>query len=99
MIPKEPGDYHMRDLVNWVYFNPTLKKYDTLIARSAVVVSGESMKNEAIESTDTGSLYDKISSTDNDLRTSTDSGWISIVLGIFILAMLGGSAYLVFKKT
>lgn len=99
IIPKEPGDYQMRNLVQWVYFNPALKKYDTLIARSAVVVRGESMKNEAIESTDTGSLYDKISSTDNVLRTSSDSGWISLVLGAFVLVMLAGSAYLVFKKT
>lgn len=98
IIPKEPGEYQMRNLVQWVYFNPALKKYDTLIARSAVVVSGESMKNEAIESTDTGSLYDKISSTDNVLRTSSDSGWISLVLGAFVLVMLAGSAYLVFKK-
>jgi hypothetical protein len=98
IIPKEPGEYRMRDLLHWVYFNPVQKKYDTLIARSSVVVSGESLKNEAIESTDTGSLYDKIGSTDNVLRTSSDSGWISSVLGIFILAMLSGSAYLVFKK-
>lgn len=98
IIPKEPGDYRMRDLLQWVYFNPTLKKYDTLIARTAVVVSGESLKNESIESTDTGSFYDKIGATDNVLRTSTDSGWITIVLGIFILVMLVGSAYLVFKR-
>jgi hypothetical protein len=98
IIPKEPGDYRMRDLLQWVYFNPALKKYDTLIARTAVVVSGESLKNESIESTDTGSFYDKIGSTDNALRASTDSGWITIALGIFILVMLAGSAYLVFKK-
>lgn len=98
IIPKEPGDYRMRDLLYWIYFNPSLKKYDTLQARSAVVVNGESLKNEAIESTNTGSLYDKISSTDNVLRTSSDSGWISLVLGAFVLVMLAGSAYLVFKK-
>lgn len=98
MIPKEPGEYRMRDLVQWVYFNPSLKRYDTLIARSAVVVSGESMKNETIESTDTGSLYDKIASADNNLRTSCDNRWVSLLLGGCVLAMLGGSAYLVFKR-
>lgn len=98
IIPKEPGDYRMRDLINWVYFNPIEKKYDTLIARSAIVVNGESLKNESIESADTGSLYDKIGSTDNSLRTSSDSGWITIAMGIFVLVMLAGSAYLVFKK-
>lgn len=99
IIPKEPGDYRMRDMLHWVFFNPALKKYDTLIARASVVVSGESLKNETIESAYTGSLYDKISSTDNVLRTSSDTGWISIAFGIFILLMLGGTAYLVFKKT
>lgn len=98
IIPKEPGDYRMRDLVQWVFFNPVLKKYDTLIARSAVVVSGESLKNEAIESTDAGSLYDKITAADNDLRTSSDDRWIYIVMTAGILVMLAGSAYLVFKK-
>ena len=88
----------MRDLVHWVYFNPSLKRYDTLIARSAIAVSGESMKNEAIEATDTGSLYDKIASADNVLRTALDNRWISLAIGAFVLAMLGGSAYLVLKK-
>lgn len=99
IIPQEPGEYRMRDLLQWVYFNPALKKYDTLIARSAVVVNGESLKNESIESTDTGSFYDKIGATDNTLRTSSDTGWIIPVLGVFILVMLSGSAYLVFKKS
>lgn len=98
IIPKEPGEYRMRDLIHWVYFNPTLKQYDTLTAKAAVLVNGESLKNEAIESTDTGSFYDKIGSTDNTLHTSANTNWLGTVLGIFILVVLAGSAYLVFKK-
>lgn len=98
IIPKEPGEYRMRDLIHWVYFNPALKKYDTLTAKAAVLVNGESLKNEAIESTDTGSFYDKIGSTDNTLRTSANTNWVDTVLGIFILVVLAASAYLVFKK-
>lgn len=98
MIPKEPGDYRMQNIVHWVFFNPNSKRYDTLIAQSAVVVSGESLKNEAIESTDGGSFYDKIGAADNVLRTSTDDRWIYIVMTAIILVMLAGSAYLVFKK-
>src|SRR5690606_7644090 len=90
MIPKEPGEYRLNDFLHWVYSNPTLKKYDTLKAKAAIVVSGESLKNESIESTDTGSFYDKISSTDNTLRTTTDNNWLVTALGIFILVMLAG---------
>lgn len=99
IIPKEPGEYRLSDFVHWVFFNTTTKMYDTLKPQAAVVVKGESLKNEAIESADAGSFYDKINSTDNTLRAITDTGWIKPLLTIFILVMLAGSAYLVFKKT
>lgn len=89
----------MRDFMHWVFFNPATKTYDTLKAQAAVVVRGESLKNEAIESVDAGSFYDKISSADNTLQTITDTGWLKMTLNIFVLVMLAGSAYLVFKKT
>lgn len=98
IIPKEPGEYNLSDFVHWIFFNPTTKKYDTLRAQAAVVVRGESLKNEAIETTDAGSFYDKINSTDNTLRHASDSGWLKTTLSIFILVMLAGSAYLVFRK-
>ena len=88
----------MSDFVHWVFFNPNTRNYDTLKPNAAVVVSGESLKNEAIESVDAGSFYDKINSTDNTLHTISDSGWLKPLLNIFILVMLAGSAYLVFKK-
>jgi hypothetical protein len=98
IIPKEPGEYRLGDFVHWVFFNPTTKTYDTLKAQAAVVVKGESLKNEAIESADASSFYDKINATDNTLRAITDTGWLKPILTIFILVMLAGSAYLVFKK-
>lgn len=99
IIPKEPGEYRLGDFLHWVFFNPTTKTYDTLKAQAAVVVKGESLKNEAIESADASSFYDKINATDNTLRAITDTGWLKPILTIFILVMLAGSAYLVFKKS
>jgi hypothetical protein len=98
IIPKEPGEYRMADLVQWVFFNSETKKYDTLKAQAAMVVKGESLKNEAIESVDAGSFYDKINSTDNTLHAISEKGWLKWTLTIFILVMLAGSAYLVFRK-
>jgi hypothetical protein len=98
IIPKEPGEYRLSDFIHWVFFNPSNKSYDTLKAQAVVVVNGESLKNEAIESVDAGSFYDKIGTTDNTLRAITDTGWLKPILNIFILVMLAGSAYLVFKK-
>ncbi len=98
LIPKEPGAYKLGDYFNWVFFNPTTKKYDTLRSRYILNVKGESKKNQFIESTDLGSFYDRIDATDNTLRSSQRNDWVSISFNIFIVVMLAGSAYLVFKK-
>jgi hypothetical protein len=98
MIPQEPGNYPLSDLIQWIYFNPSTHKYDTLKPKAAIVVRGESLKNEAIEAIDAGSFYDKINSADNTLLTVNDNRWLIPSLNIFILVVLAGSAYLVFKK-
>ncbi|HTJ51688.1 MAG TPA: BatD family protein [Cyclobacteriaceae bacterium] len=98
LIPKEPGQFKMSDYVNWVYFNPRIKKYDTLKSKLVITVGGESTKNEAIQSNDLGTFYDRMESTNNTLRESSDKSWQKWVFNIFILLMLGASAYLVIKK-
>ena len=98
MIPREPGIYNLGDYFQWVFFNPNSKKYDTLRSNQQVTVIGESQRNQAIESTDVGSFYDRMGTTDNTLQSSMTSDWIKMGLNIFILLILGTSAYLVFKK-
>ncbi|HEY8933574.1 MAG TPA: BatD family protein [Cyclobacteriaceae bacterium] len=98
LIPKEPGQFKMSDYVNWVYFNPRIKKYDTLKSKLVIKVGGESTKNEAIQSNDLGTFYDRIESTDNTLQQTSNKSWQKWALNIFILLMLGASAYLVLKK-
>jgi len=98
MIPKEPGKYDLKKYFQWVFFNPEKKKYDTLRSKLTVYVTGESKKNEAILSNDAGAFYDKIETTDNTLATIAGTNWEKPAFSIFILLVLGASAYLVFKK-
>lgn len=98
IIPKEPGNYDLADYFRWIYFNPTLNKYDTLKSNYIVNVTGESQKNQGIESKDPGSFYDRINIADNTLQSSIDANWMKIGANLFILLMLGASAFLVFKK-
>jgi hypothetical protein len=98
MIPKEPGTYNMDDYFSWVFFNPTTKKYDTLRSKYVVSVKGESQKNQFIESTSLGSFYDRIDASNNSIRSSSEHDWTKIGFNIFILLMLGTSAYLIFRK-
>jgi hypothetical protein len=99
LIPKEPGKYKLGDYVQWIFFNPGAKKYDTLRSKIVVNVAGESKKNEAIQSNDLGTFYDKIDATDNSLRAMTNTSWQKWVFNIFILLMFGASVYLVVRKS
>ncbi|HEY9048097.1 MAG TPA: BatD family protein [Ohtaekwangia sp.] len=98
MIPKEPGQYKMGDYYQWVFFNPAKAKYDTLKSKLTVYVTGESKKNEAIQSNDLGSFYDKIDASDNKLQTIANDRWQQWLFNGFIVVMLGAAVFLVFKK-
>jgi len=98
MIPKEPGNFDLGDYFSWVFFNPKTNKYDTLQSQYSVQVTGESQKNQSIESKDPGSFYDRINMADNTLQSSINDNWVKIGANILILLMLGASVFLVFKK-
>jgi hypothetical protein len=71
LVPKEPGQFPMKDYFQWIFFNPSRAKYDTLRSQIVLNVEGESQRNQAIQSTDFGSFYDRIETTDNSLRSTT----------------------------
>jgi hypothetical protein len=99
MIPREPGKYNLGEYFQWVYFNTTTNKYDTLKSKQVVNVSGESKKNQSIESSDMGSFYDNLDTASNQLQTSKGTGWIQWGANIFAILMVGASIYLITRKT
>ena len=84
--------------MHFIYFNPQLKKYDTLKPHERFFVTGESFKNQNIESTDVGSFYQRIEDADNTLKEKSSWQYSTLLFNIFIIAMLGFSVYLVVKK-
>ncbi|MTI20123.1 hypothetical protein E1176_03750 [Fulvivirga sp. RKSG066] len=97
-IPKEPGEYNLGDYFEWVFFNPRYNKYDTLRSTKKLIVTGESKKNESIQSNDLGSFYDRITFEDNTLSSTNQFEWVKIFANILILGMLGASVFIIFKN-
>lgn len=98
-IPKEPGDYALKDYFNWIFFNPRKEKYDTLRSAVAIHVTGESLKNESISASDQGNgFYDKLSTKSNKLQSRASQDLYKIIANIFIILMLALSGYIIFKK-
>jgi hypothetical protein len=98
MIPREPGEYKLGDYFQWIFFNPKTARYDTLKSEISLMVSGQSLKDEAISANDLGSFYDKIGETDNSLNEMGKTNWLAIIVYGFVALTLALSAYLFFKK-
>ncbi len=98
LVPKEPGQFALSNYFQWIFFNPSKKDYDTLRSQVVLKVQGESRRNQAIQSTDVGSFYERVETADNALHSSRNSGWAKIGLNLFILLMLGASVYLIFSS-
>jgi hypothetical protein len=88
----------LKDYFKWVFFNPKTKKYDTIQSQQVVSVIGESQKNQAIESNDLGSFYDRADATDNTLHAMSGTQWTKIALNIAAALLFVAALYLVFKK-
>lgn len=89
LIPKEPGTYKLGDYFQWFFFNPENGKYDTLRASAVIHVTGESMKNETIESSGESSFYDRIATADNTLHSKSwldENLWLFNLLAVLLLA-------------
>jgi hypothetical protein len=97
-IPKEPGQHDLGKYFQWIYFNPTTQKYDTLKSSLILNVTGESKINVSIESNDRGGFYDLIDEQENTLismnRDEAIKGFTNI--GIFSLLIL--TAFFALKK-
>lgn len=100
MIPKEPGEYDLADYFQFIFFNTSSEKYDTLKSNYTIAVTGESMKNISIEQASSdGLFYDNIKSASNELRTHTASGLWKWVYNIFLVLAFSFSLFILLKKS
>lgn len=97
-IPKEPGNYELKDYFQWIFFNPNNATYDTLMSAKIVEVTGESKKNESIQSNDLGSFYDRIEFADNSMSDLDSFEWVQLFANLLILGMLATSVVIFLKK-
>ncbi len=97
-IPKEPGTYPFSDAIQWVFFDPYKKKYDTLKPEVVLTVLGESKKNEAISANDLGSFYDEMGAEDNQLKTIGEDKKTQLYVNLLLLCAIILTGFVVVKK-
>ena len=98
MTLHEPGEIHMRNHLEWIYFNPMMEKYDTLRPGAILAISGESKVNQAISSTRLGGIYDLIEVEDNKLLNQRYKYYFSTFINILLVAAVILLAVLIARK-
>jgi hypothetical protein len=97
-IPKEPGSFDLSDYFSWIYFNVADQKYDTLKSDITLVVTGESKRNQSIQSTDLGSFYDGIEVESNELTELANDRRLRLFAYVFLFIMISFSGFIIFRR-
>ncbi len=100
MIPKEPGEYDLSEYFQFIFFNTSTNKYDTLKSDYNIKVSGESMANVNIEQASSdGLFYDTIDEVSNQLQSHQTTEIWKWVFNIFLIVAFSLSLFILLKKS
>jgi hypothetical protein len=96
-VPTVPGQVKMGDYFSWVYFNPTLHKYDTLRAKLTVNATGERQLS-ATGSTSNDNFYRLIDQVDNKPISRHHDIDLRTIANIFMGLLLVVTVFIMVKK-
>jgi hypothetical protein len=94
----EPGEVHLKDHFEWIFFNTAIDRYDTLRPQALLAVSGESKTNEAISTNRLGGIYDLIEVEDNKLLNQRYKYYFSTFINILLVAAVILLAVMIVRK-
>ncbi|MEX2593566.1 MAG: BatD family protein [Anditalea sp.] len=94
----EPGRVELKDHFEWIFFNPSLEKYDTLRPEAVLNVAGENKVNQAISSSRLGGIYDLIEVEDNNLLNQRFKYYFSAFINVLLVATVILLGILMIKK-
>ncbi|WP_162051708.1 BatD family protein [Pontibacter pamirensis] len=98
VLPREPGQYNIDNMLQWIYFNPTTAAYDTLRPSLQVQITGANGSNALVLTRDLGSFYNIIENEDNTLVDVHFFDTIKRYTTIILLILLLISAFVFLKK-
>jgi len=98
LIPKEPGNYKLNQLLYWVYFNTKTSRYDTLKPRLTLNVTGESSKNLAVGATDFNDFGEILENYNNNFINPQKDEYIKWIANGFLLVMFVLTLAIILKR-
>ncbi len=96
-VPTAAGEVKMGDYFSWVYFNPTLHKYDTLRAKLTVMAVGERQLS-ATGNAANDNFYRLIDQVDNKPISRHHDIDLRMIANIFLGLLLVVTVFIMVKK-
>lgn len=98
LIPKRNGDFALQNLLELVFFNPAMERYDTLRSALTVQVSGQNAIQNSITLDDAfTSFYAGLAQLDSRQISIDYQAIIKNITNVFIFLMLMGMIF-IFRK-
>lgn len=98
LIPSAPGQYDLSNAFQWIFFNTTTDRYDTLSSHLHLNVEGKNLANQHISTQATDAFYDQIGKADDTLKSRTWPSWWHMAVNIFLGLLAITSLVFLFKK-
>ncbi|WP_460891804.1 hypothetical protein [Rufibacter soli] len=98
IVGRQSGEFQLRDLFQWVYFNPVTARYDTLRPSVTVRVRGQEDQNTFIRAQDVGDFYNIADTESNQLISLTQLKEVRLYTNIVLAVMLGVSLFIFILK-
>jgi len=98
VLPREPGNYSLIDVMEWIYFDPVTAKYDTLRPTLTVEVTGTRDTDALVLSRDLGPFYKIIENEDDTLVSLNQFDEIRRYTNIILVVLLVVSGFIFIKR-
>ncbi|CAN5887971.1 BatD family protein [soil metagenome] len=98
LLARQPGKIDLGDYFRFVYFNPTIGRYDTLRSQLTMQVTGEGDANADLQARDMGLFYNLIQTEDNTLVSLHRFEEIKRSINYLLLVLVVLTLIMFFKK-
>ena len=95
----EPGNYDLSNKIQWIYFDPYKKKYDTLKSSINLNIKGESKIIKTSTNKKENEILELLNYNNNQLQTRKKQEGITLILNIITLTLfIVFSFFLIYRK-
>lgn len=98
VVGREPGEYPLRELFQWVFFNPVTARYDTLKPNITLRVRGKEDQNSLIRAHDLGDFYNIADTESNKLIHLAQFKEVRFYTNVVLAVMLGAALFIFILK-